>query len=584
MKKLFSKIGAFFKRHAPSKRKLIQLYSALLFNCYLKGYITGDIFKGFTKNFCTPGLNCYSCPGAVTACPLGALQNAFADSGKRAPYYMLGIVMLYGVLLGRWICGWLCPFGFVQELLYKIKTPKIKKNFLTRVLSFLKYPVLILFAVLLPIIYMLRDFPLPAFCKYICPAGTFGGAIGLLINPANADKFGMLGGLFTWKFVLMVSILVSSVFIYRMFCRFLCPLGALYGLFNKIAVFGIKLEKKSCISCGKCVETCKMDIRHVGDIECISCGECIPVCPTKAISWKGKNIILPPSEIEDGSYVLSVSKNDVIKITEPTPAVEKVRAGIVKKRSRRVALITAAVSALLVLILGAAITYFNFIYEPPAVDNGAGLVPEPEDGGADGGDAVYGYEVGDLARPMELSKVLEDGSLSIEAFRGKAVVINFWGTWCGPCKEELPDFERLASEYEDAAFYIVHSVSGSESAKDYINDNFPSSNMNWVFDIPLTEGMDMYFALLGGSSYYPRTVVIDENGVITFAADSKVHYDELKREIEHAMGNEADSAKGEIDNTLIVIIDIVVTVLLALTVFASVYCFGYKKKDGHRAK
>ena len=115
------------------KRKLIQLYSALLFNCYLKGYVTGDIFKGVTKNVCTPGLNCYSCPGAVTACPLGAIQNAFYDSGKRAPYYMLGILMLYGVLLGRWICGWLCPFGFVQELLYKIKTPKIKKNPVTRV-------------------------------------------------------------------------------------------------------------------------------------------------------------------------------------------------------------------------------------------------------------------------------------------------------------------------------------------------------------------------------------------------------------------------------------------------------------------
>ena len=132
MKNLINKI----KNILPTKRRLIQLYSALLFNSYLKGYITGDIFKGLSKNVCTPGLNCYSCPGAVTSCPLGALQNSFSASGKTAPYYMVGIIMLYGLIFGRWICGWLCPFGLVQDLLHKIKTPKIKKNRLTRVLCY----------------------------------------------------------------------------------------------------------------------------------------------------------------------------------------------------------------------------------------------------------------------------------------------------------------------------------------------------------------------------------------------------------------------------------------------------------------
>ena len=179
------------KRKSPFTRRLIQLYSALLFNSYLKGYITGEIFKGMSKNVCTPGLNCYSCPGAVTSCPLGALQNAFASTNKTAPYYMLGIVMLLGIIFGRWICGWLCPFGLVQDLLHKIKTPKLKKGILTRVLSFVKYAILVIFVVIIPLLYAFRDYPLPAFCKYICPAGTFGGAIGLLINPANADQFGM---------------------------------------------------------------------------------------------------------------------------------------------------------------------------------------------------------------------------------------------------------------------------------------------------------------------------------------------------------------------------------------------------------
>ena len=271
----------FIKEYLPTKRRLIQLYSALLFNCYSKGYVTGDIFKGLSKNLCTPGLNCYSCPGAVTSCPLGALQNSFSASNKTAPYYMLGIIMLYGIIFGRWICGWLCPFGLLQDLLHKIKTPKLKKSRATRVLSFFKYILLVLFVAVIPLLYMLRDFPLPAFCKYICPAGTVGGAIGLLINPNNDGLFAMLGPLFTWKFALAVSIIVGTVFIYRLFCRFICPLGALYGFFNKISFFGIKLDSDECISCGKCISVCEMDIHHVGDHECIHCGKCIGVCPQR---------------------------------------------------------------------------------------------------------------------------------------------------------------------------------------------------------------------------------------------------------------------------------------------------------------
>ena len=101
----------------PTKRRLIQLYSALLFNANIKGFVTGKIYKGASKNICVPGLNCYSCPGAVGACPLGSLQNALGSSQHRAPFYVIGILLLYGLLLGRAICGFLCPFGFIQELL-----------------------------------------------------------------------------------------------------------------------------------------------------------------------------------------------------------------------------------------------------------------------------------------------------------------------------------------------------------------------------------------------------------------------------------------------------------------------------------
>lgn len=281
-----------WKTHKPTKRRLIQLYTALLINSNIKGFVTGSIYKGASKNFCVPGLNCYSCPGAVGACPLGALQNALASSDVRAPYYVIGIIILFGLLLGRTICGFLCPVGLFQELVYKIKTPKLKKSKFTRVLSYLKYVILIVFVVAIPLMYSLQMTANPGFCKFICPAGTLGGAVSLLLNPANSDFFGMLGPIFTWKFCLMVAIVVGSVFVFRLFCRFLCPLGAIYGFFNRIALLGVKLDKTKCTDCGLCVAHCKMDIKRVGDHECVNCGECISICPAKAISWKGSKLFV----------------------------------------------------------------------------------------------------------------------------------------------------------------------------------------------------------------------------------------------------------------------------------------------------
>ncbi len=293
MKKFFKKIGAWFARHKPSKRRIIQLYSALLYNANIKGFFNGRIYKGPTKNLCVPGLNCYSCPGAVGACPLGSLQNALSASSVRTPTYILGILALFGLMLGRTICGFLCPVGLGQELLYKIKTPKLKKSRVTRVLSYFKYVVLIALVVIVPL-----AFTVPGFCEYICPAGTFEGGLGLLTNPNNEGLLANLGPLFSWKFTLLVLIIVASVFIFRVFCRFLCPLGAIYGFFSKIALLGVKLDKEKCTDCGLCVGVCKMDIKRVGDHECIHCGACISVCPAKAISWKGSSLFVRANDAD----------------------------------------------------------------------------------------------------------------------------------------------------------------------------------------------------------------------------------------------------------------------------------------------
>lgn len=300
MKNFFVKAKNWIVMHKPSKRRIIQLYAALLCNANIKGFFSGNIFQGSSKNVCVPGLNCYSCPGAIGACPLGSLQNALSSSKTSMPYYILGIIALWGLLFARTICGFLCPIGLGQELLYKIKTPKLKKGRATRALSYLKYVLLAVLVIALPVIFGLANVAVPAFCKYVCPAGTFEGGIGLLINPSNNEYFDMLGGLFTWKFCLLVAIIVLCIFVFRAFCRFICPLGAIYGFFNKFALIGVSLDHSKCTECGLCIDKCKMDVKKVGDHECINCGECISVCPTNAITWKGSKIFVKSNISDNG--------------------------------------------------------------------------------------------------------------------------------------------------------------------------------------------------------------------------------------------------------------------------------------------
>lgn len=261
-----------------SVRRYTQLIAAVLYNCNIEGFAGGTIYKGASKGLCAPGLNCYSCPGATFACPLGSLQSGLLSSRYKIPYYVLGTVLLMGILFGRLICGFLCPFGLLQELINKIPTPKIKKGPVTEALSKLKYIILALFVVVIPLVLYQ-----PGFCKYICPAGTLEGGIPLLLmNKALRE---MAGGIFTWKVLLLAVMIIACVFCYRAFCRFICPLGALYSFFNPVAFFGIKVDHSKCIGCNACVKACKMDVKKVCDAECIQCGECIEHCPVKAISF-----------------------------------------------------------------------------------------------------------------------------------------------------------------------------------------------------------------------------------------------------------------------------------------------------------
>ena len=267
------------------KRMAIQGIATLIQNANIKGFFTGKIYEGTTKNVCVPGLNCYSCPGAVGACPIGSLQNTISGYKFKFPYYVLGLLIFFGVIVGRLICGLICPFGFLQDLLYKIPFPKKIKSFKgDRLLRKLKYVILVLMVLILPIFFKFT----PIFCKYLCPSGTLAC---ILLSLTNTELFATLGGLFTWKLSVLIVIILLSVMICRPFCKYLCPLGAFYAPFNKISVLQLNVNKDKCVNCNMCQKVCDMCVNPVNnpnDMECIRCGKCISSCKVGALNFVAK--------------------------------------------------------------------------------------------------------------------------------------------------------------------------------------------------------------------------------------------------------------------------------------------------------
>ncbi len=272
-------------------RKAVQAGFGILTNGYFKGFLTASIYKGPLKRFCVPGMNCYSCPGAFGACPIGAMQSIFDSRKKKFAFYVVGYLAAIGLLVGRFICGWLCLFGLIQELLYKIPTPKIQvPEKLDKILRYFKYAFLVFFVFILPFFYRTKyGAGEPFFCKYICPVGTLEGGIPLVL--LNTGFRSAIGALFKWKFALLLLCILASIFIYRPFCKYVCPLGAFYGLFQKISLLRLSIDEDACINCGACKDVCKMDVNPViapNSVECIRCGECVSACPKNALKFFNK--------------------------------------------------------------------------------------------------------------------------------------------------------------------------------------------------------------------------------------------------------------------------------------------------------
>ena len=267
-------------RHCGGGVRLgIQAAAAMIQNANFKGFFTGKIYTGDVKKVCVPGLNCYSCPGAIGACPVGSLQNFLSAKKFKFPYYVLGLLIFIGALLGRIVCGFLCPFGLIQDLLFMIPFYKKNQFKIDRYLRYLKYAVLLILVIILPLSLPLT----PAFCKYVCPSGTIAGLISYFTQPIIRSQ---LGWLFNWKFIVLSIIIVTGLIVYRPFCKYLCPLGAFYGFFNRFALVRMHLDESTCVHCGACARACKMNVdpmKNPNSMECIRCGDCIRACPEKAL-------------------------------------------------------------------------------------------------------------------------------------------------------------------------------------------------------------------------------------------------------------------------------------------------------------
>ncbi len=267
-----------------AKRTFVQLFSAVLTNSHFKGFAEGSLYRGDLKKACVPVLNCYSCPGAVGACPVGSLQAVAAGYSFQFSFYVAGFLALVGVTLGRFACGWFCPFGLVQDILYRLPSPKFFIPGRTRCLKYLLLlvPVLVLPAAATDALGL----GVPYFCKWLCPAGTLEAAIPLYFTcpPVRSG----LGLLFHWRLFWLFLILVLAVLVRRGFCRALCPLGAFYSFFNKYSLYTLNVDRTRCTGCNTCKNTCFASIPvsgHPNHPECIRCLDCVKSCPNGAIYW-----------------------------------------------------------------------------------------------------------------------------------------------------------------------------------------------------------------------------------------------------------------------------------------------------------
>ena len=216
---------------------------------------------------CSPVFHCYSCPLALFACPIGVLANFSAL--HLFPFVALGMLAVIGALVGSFVCGWACPFGFLQDLAGRLPTPKFE---LPSWLGYGRYVVLVALVLAIPYFFG-EEHPL-FFCR-VCPAGALEAALPHTASTAIA------GGGIAWpsagKIAVLVVFLLAMVFTWRPWCTVLCPLGAIYSLFNRVSLVFLRFHSDRCNDCDLCRRLCRyhgLGQRRGDDQRCIRCLDC----------------------------------------------------------------------------------------------------------------------------------------------------------------------------------------------------------------------------------------------------------------------------------------------------------------------
>jgi polyferredoxin len=226
--------------------------------------------------FVCPFLYCHGCPFAIFGCPIGMLQQFMIDG--QFPLFTIGSLGVYGMLFGRAFCGWACPFGTLHDLLSYSNMKSIR----TRNYWYVKYIILFL---TLGLAWVALD---TIFCKF-CPSGSLFAAIPFRLIYPEVAEFGLY--FYIHMFTLVLTI-VLALLISRFWCRYLCPLGAIAGAFNKVGILTVAWDEAKCKKCRNCLDVCVMGITEMEEVgsstDCILCGRCVEACPEKALSFKIK--------------------------------------------------------------------------------------------------------------------------------------------------------------------------------------------------------------------------------------------------------------------------------------------------------
>jgi thiol-disulfide isomerase/thioredoxin len=242
------------------------------------------------------------------------------------------------------------------------------------------------------------------------------------------------------------------------------------------------------------------------------------VCPTKAISWRGGKVILPPDEIAPVTSDMSDEEREMCLVNSA-----KSNKKLAKRR-----LITRIVAAvIMVSLLVSALVYYNFIDKP-----------------IDESFKIYGE--GDMCPSLEIPIYNGEGEYT-ESFnpmdnKGKVTIINFWGVWCPGCIKELPYFDQIASDfYGEVDVIAIHTFDQMEESDEYIEENFEGSKILFGVDRLTKEGDttsgEYLYTTLGGTGTYPITIIVDPSGEIFSLQQTELDYDTLLVLVMAAMSN-----------------------------------------------